>query len=165
MSTTILTPPGLGTMVWLHSLKTLRLNGQRALVCQRDAISDGPDDRCAVELLEPPVEGRKVVSVQLRNLSLSPLAYFCIREAPEQGGLGVFATQDIPAGKAHRVIHVDSPHTCALLLLVVGLSQLPLLQVFHVNNTILSRIYSMVASNINGSAHTTDDYLSGQDDS
>lgn len=96
MSTEILVPPELGTMVWLHSLNTLGLNGQRALVGQSDAAGGGPCDRCTVQLLD----GGKVISVRLSNLSLSPLTFFCIREAPGKGGLGVFATQDIPAGEA-----------------------------------------------------------------
>lgn len=96
MSSEILAPPKMGTLVWLHSLEKLPMNGQRALVCQEDGVRARPG-RCAVELLDP-AEGRKVISIQLKNLSLTPPAHFCIKKAPGGRGMGVFATQDMQAG-------------------------------------------------------------------
>lgn len=96
MTTEIISSPSAGTVVWLHSLSTTRLNGQTALVVS-ETVSEGKEaaarGRCKVEVLN----GATTVSVRLSNLSLSsPL--FCIKEAPGKGGLGVYATQDITAG-------------------------------------------------------------------
>ncbi|MEW5300525.1 MAG: hypothetical protein WDW36_003454 [Sanguina aurantia] len=83
-----------GTVVWLHSLTTTRLNGQTALIAAdavaRDAAAPG---RCKVELLA----GGDVISVRQSNISLSS-PHFCIKEAPDKDGVGVYATQDIAAG-------------------------------------------------------------------
>lgn len=98
----MLSSPSGGTVVWLHSLTTTRLNGQTALVvsekdCKgKDAPAPG---RCKVEVLQ----GGATVSVRLNNLSLcSPL--FCIKEAPGKVGVGVYATQDIAAGTGVRLL-------------------------------------------------------------
>lgn len=89
--------PSSGTVVWLHSLSSDLLNGQTALVIgatEKVSIESAAKGRCAVQLLKD----NNILSVRRGNLSLCPLAYFCIKEAPEMGGLGVYATQDIAAG-------------------------------------------------------------------
>lgn len=105
-----ITAPVPGSVVWLHSLTTVQLNGQRALVLNdtgSDSIDAAARGRCAVQLLED----NTIVAVRLANLSVSsssPLCTvqpFCIREAPETGGLGVYATQDIAAGAVMDCMH------------------------------------------------------------
>lgn len=65
-----LAAPRPGTSVWLHSMTTIRLNGQHAVVVDdtlsssRDAVARG---RCAVQLQDD-----SIVAVRLGNLSLSP---------------------------------------------------------------------------------------------
>lgn len=95
--------PSPGTVVWLHSLTTVRLNGQRALVLSdtgSDSIDAAARGRCAVQLLED----NSTVAVRRSNLSVSPSSPvlmvnpFCIKEAPGTGGLGVYADRDIAAG-------------------------------------------------------------------
>lgn len=92
-----------GTEVWLHDLKATRLNGRRAWVVSNAASNNTDTDagsRCAVQLTDS-----SIVAVRLSNLTLSPPFplplgnLFCIKEAPEAGGLGVYATHDIPAGE------------------------------------------------------------------
>lgn len=99
--TDIVSTPCSGTAVWLHSLTDVRRNGEIALVTRElDSSSGDPaaHGRCAVQLLKDD----SIVSVRLCKLSLSPLAFFCIRESPgmplRSGGVGVYATQAGEAG-------------------------------------------------------------------
>lgn len=86
-----------GTVVWLHSLNSDSLNGQAALIMRdtdRDSLAAASKGRSAVQL----IKDMRVLSIRPENLSLSPPAYFAIMEAPDKGGLGIYATQDIAAG-------------------------------------------------------------------
>lgn len=108
-STDIVTTPCSGTAVWLHSLTDVRRNGQIALV-MRESDSSSMDaaahGRCAVQMLKDD----SILSVRLCKLSLSPPAFFCIKEAPGTGGLGVYATQDIEAGVPGRNVAGLGPY-------------------------------------------------------
>lgn len=66
------TKPRPATLVWLHGLPTLRLNGQRGIVL-KEATSAGcnlPSGWCAIKLLD--AVSSLPISVKLLNLSLSP---------------------------------------------------------------------------------------------
>lgn len=81
-------PPG--TLVWLHSLSSDRLNGKTALsvrVADPNRDEAAARGRCAVLLLGD----ASVVFVRPCNISLSPLEFICIKESAGTGGLGVYA--------------------------------------------------------------------------
>lgn len=116
----ILTTPCSGTVVWLHSLKDARRNGQIALIAGAATVG-----RCAVQLLTD----NSIISIRLCNLSLSS-SFFCIKEAAGTGGLGVYATQDIEAGVQPRFAQssVTLSLTVSVLVTVCACNRLGVVQ-------------------------------------